>query len=483
MKLIFEKSVAGRRGVRLPECDVPGGRDNLKELKRKRPPDLPDVSELDTVRHFTELSRHNFGVDTNFYPLGSCTMKYNPKIGEEVAKYQGFSSLHPLLPQLRQGGILTQGALQVICETERLLSEITGVAEFTMQPLAGAHGELTGIMLIAAYHKSKGSRKTKVIIPDSAHGTNPASAAIAGYEVVSVPSDNNGVMDFDAFEKVLNEEVAAVMLTCPNTLGLFNSDIKKIADRTHQVGGLMYYDGANLNAILGKCRPGDVGFDVVHLNLHKTFGTPHGGGGPGAGPVGVKDHLREFLPISLVVKRSDGTYALEYNRPKSIGYVAPFYGNFGVILKCYVYILLLGREGLIRAAENAVLNANYMMEKLKSYYHLPYDRRCMHEFVLSAERHKEKGVRALDIAKRLLDFGFHPPSIYFPLIVEEAMMIEPTETESKETLDEFIEAMIQIAREVEQEPQTLKDAPHNLDISRLDEVRASREPNLRWVRQ
>ncbi len=480
MKLIFEKSVAGRRGVRLPKCDVLAELAVPEELKRKQPPDLPEVSELETVRHWTELSRHNFGVDTNFYPLGSCTMKYNPKIGEEVAKYQGFSSLHPLLPQLRQGGVLTQGALQVIYETERLLSEITGMAEFTMQPLAGAHGELTGIMLIAAYHKSKGNRKTKVIIPDSAHGTNPASAAIAGYEVVSVPSNNNGVMDFNEFEKVLNEEVAAVMLTCPNTLGLFNPDIKKIADRTHQVGGLMYYDGANLNAILGKCRPGDIGFDVVHLNLHKTFGTPHGGGGPGAGPVGVKEHLKEFLPISLVVKRPDGTYALEYDRPKSIGYVAPFYGNFGVILKCYVYILLLGREGLIRVAENAVLNANYMMEKLKSYYHLPYDRRCMHEFVLSAKRQKEKGVKALDIAKRLLDFGFHPPTIYFPLIVEEAMMIEPTETESRETLDKFIEAMIQIAGEAEQEPQRLKDAPHNLDISRLDEVTAAREPNLRW---
>ena len=480
MKLIFEKSVAGRRGVRLPKCDVPAELAVPEELRRKSSPDLPEVSELETVRHFTELSRHNFGVDTSFYPLGSCTMKYNPKIGEEVTKYQGFSSLHPLLPQLRRGGILTQGALQVIYETERLLSEITGMAEFTMQPLAGAHGELTGIMLIAAYHKSKGNRKTKVIIPDSAHGTNPASAAIAGYEVLSVPSDNKGVMDFNEFEKVLNEEVAAVMLTCPNTLGLFNPDIKKIADRTHQVGGLMYYDGANLNAILGKCRPGDIGFDVVHLNLHKTFGAPHGGGGPGAGPVGVKEHLREFLPISLVVKRPDGTYALEYDRPKSIGYVAPFYGNFGVILKCYVYILLLGREGLIRVAENAVLNANYMMEKLKSYYHLPYDRRCMHEFVLSAKRQKEKGVKALDIAKRLLDFGFHPPTIYFPLIVEEAMMIEPTETESKETLDKFIEVMIQIAGEAEQEPQRLKDAPHNLDISRLDELKAAREPKLRW---
>jgi len=480
MKLIFEKGVTGRKGVRLPRCDVPGGPAIPEELRRKNSPDLPEVSELEAVRHFTELSRSNFGVDTNFYPLGSCTMKYNPKIGEEVARYKGFNSLHPLLPQLRRGGILTQGALQVIYETERLLAEITGMAEFTMQPLAGAHGELTGIMLIAAYHKSKGNKKTKVIIPDSAHGTNPASAAIAGYEVISVPSDNTGVMDFNEFDKALDAQVAAVMLTCPNTLGLFNPQIKKIAERTHQVDGLMYYDGANLNAILGKCRPGDVGFDVVHLNLHKTFATPHGGGGPGSGPVGVKENLKEFLPISLVVKRSDGTYALEYDRPSSIGYVAPFYGNFGVILKAYVYILLLGREGLIRVAENAVLNANYMMKKLKSYYELPYDRRCMHEFVLSAARQKKKGVKAVDIAKRLLDFGFHPPTMYFPLIVEEAIMIEPTETESKETLDKFIEAMIEIAKEAEQDPQMLKDAPHNLEISRLDEVKAAREPNLKY---
>jgi len=483
MELIFDKSVENRRGVRLPKCDVPVGPDNLKGLKRKADPELPEVSELDVIRHFTELSRHNFGVDTNFYPLGSCTMKYNPKISEETAGYKGFKNLHPLLPQLRGGGILTQGALQVIYETERMLSEITGMAEFTMQPLAGAHGELTGIMLIAAYHKAKGNKKTKVIIPDSAHGTNPASAAIAGYDVITVPSDKNGVMDFEEFEKVLDDKTAAVMLTCPNTLGLFNPRIKEIAERTHQVDALMYYDGANLNAIVGKCRPGDVGFDVVHLNLHKTFGTPHGGGGPGAGPVGVKESLKEFLPVSLVVKRSDGTYALEYDRPSSIGYVAPFYGNFTVILKAYVYILLLGREGLIRVSENAVLNANYMMEKLKVCYHLPYERACMHEFVLSADKQKNKnGVRAIDIAKRLLDFGFHPPTIYFPLIVEESMMIEPTETESKQTLDSFIKAMVRIAREAEEDPQTLKDAPLDLHISRLDEVRAAREPDLKWVK-
>ena len=483
MKLIFEKSAAGRKGIKLPKCDVPARPAVPDELRRKSNAELPEVSELDVVRHFTGLSKSNFGVDTNFYPLGSCTMKYNPKICEEAAGYKGFSNLHPLTPQLRGGGILTQGALQVIYDTERFLSEITGMDEFTMQPLAGAHGELTGTLLIAAYHRAKGSRKTKVIIPDSAHGTNPASAAIAGYEVVSVPSDGNGIMDFNKFKKILNEEVAAVMLTSPNTLGLFNPDIKKIADCTHEAGGLMYYDGANLNAILGRCRPGDIGFDVVHLNLHKTFGTPHGAGGPGAGPVGVKEQIRKFLPISRVVKRSDWTYALDYNRPSSIGYIAPFYGNFGVILKAYAYIMLLGKEGLLRVSGNAVLNANYMMEKLKHYYKLPYDRMCMHEFVLSAGKQKEKGIRALDIAKRLLDFGFHPPTIYFPLIVEESMMIEPTETESMETLDGFIDAMIQIAKEADEEPQTLKDAPHALGISRLDEVKAVRDLNIRWIKQ
>jgi glycine cleavage system P protein (glycine dehydrogenase) subunit 2 len=481
MKLIFEKSDPGRRGVRLPKCDVKAETCGLDQFRREQPPELPEVSELDTIRHFTELSRRNFGVDTNFYPLGSCTMKYNPKICEEIAGYEGFDSLHPLLPQLRQGGILTQGALEVIYETERFLSEITGMAEFTMQPLAGAHGELTGAMLIAAYHKSRGSKKSKVIIPDSAHGTNPASAAIAGYDVVTVKSDSDGVMDFAEFQKNLDDQTAAVMLTCPNTLGLFNRHIKEIADITHKAGGLMYYDGANLNAIIGKCRPGDIGFDVVHLNLHKTFATPHGGGGPGAGPVGVRENLVEYLPISRVVKRSDGTYALEYNRPASIGYVAPFYGNFGIILRAYVYIMLLGRQGLIRVAENAVLNANYLMHKLKKHFDLPFDRTCMHEFVLSAARQKLNGVRALDIAKRLLDFGVHPPTMYFPLTVDESMMVEPTETESKETLDKFVEIMVRVARESETDPQKITSAPCSTPVSRLDEVQAARQPNLKWT--
>ena len=438
------------------------------------------MAEIDVIRHFTALSRNNFGVDNNFYPLGSCTMKYNPKLGEIVARDKRFSNLHPILPQLPEGNLLTQGALQIIYETGRLLSEITGMDEFTTQPLAGAHGELTGMMIVSAYHRKKGNKKTRVIIPDSAHGTNPASAAICGYDITSIPTDKNGVMDIKHFKKELDEEVAAVMLTCPNTLGIFNSKIGEICKMAHSVDALMYYDGANLNAILGKCRPGDIGFDLVHLNLHKTFATPHGGGGPGAGPVGVKEKLRKFLPISRVVKDSKGAYFLDYNEPSSIGYLAPFYGNFGVILKAYIYILTLGKEGLIKVAENAVLNANYLLAKLKNYYHLPYNRTCMHEFVLSANKQKEKGVRALDIAKRLLDFGFHPPTIYFPLIVEEAMMIEPTETESKETLDKFMEAMIKIAKEAEENPDTVKNAPHNLPISRLDEVKAARELKLRF---
>ncbi len=482
MRLIFEKSISGKRGVRFPERDVPSACNIPDGLKRKNYAELPEVSELDTVRHFTQLSQHNMGVDTNFYPLGSCTMKYNPKICEEAVLYKGLADLHPLIPQLPDGNKLTQGALQVLYETSQFLSEITGMAEFTMQPLAGAHGELTGTMMIAAYHASRGQKRKKVIIPDSAHGTNPASAAIAGYEVVSVPSNAEGVIDLDEFKKALDKETAAVMLTCPNTLGLFNTQIKKIADKTHEAGGLMYYDGANLNAILGKIRPGDIGFDIVHVNLHKTFGTPHGGGGPGAGPVGVKKNLVEFLPISRVVKKTDGTYALEYNYPSSIGYIAPFYGNFGVILKAYIYILLLGQKGLTRVAENSVLNANYIMKKLEPYYHLPYMRTCMHEFVISAVKQKKNGVRAVDIAKRLMDFGFHAPTVYFPLIVEEAIMIEPTETESKQTLDKFIDIMIKIAKEADENPKITKTAPHNLGISRLDEVKAAREPKLRWTK-
>lgn len=482
MKLIFEKSIESRRGVSITSRDVPDSINIRKELLRKNEADLPQLSELDVVRHFTELSRRNYGVDTNFYPLGSCTMKYNPKVMERIAAYPGFAHLHPLLPQLRLGGMLTQGALRVIYETDLMLREITGMAGFTMQPLAGAHGELTGIMLMAAYHRSKGNRKSIILIPDSAHGTNPASAAIAGYKVLAVPSNENGVMDMSKLKSMVNDEVAGLMLTCPNTLGLFNPHIKEICDIIHSVDGLAYYDGANLNAIVGRVRPGDMGFDIVHLNLHKTFATPHGGGGPGAGPVGVVERLVDYLPVSIVVKRNDGTYALEYNRPESIGYIAPFYGNFGVILKAYVYILMLGREGLKRVSENAVLNANYIKEKLKKYYDLPYLGICKHECVFSASRQTKNNVHAIDIAKTLIDRGFHPPTIYFPMIVKEALMIEPTETESKETIDNFIEAMIEIANKAESSPEELHSTPKTTPVTRLDEVTAAKQLNLASLR-
>ena len=478
MKLIFDKSVPGRRGVRTEPADVP--RISISpDLLRQEPANLPQLSELDVVRHFTELSRRNFGVDNNFYPLGSCTMKYNPKVAEHIASYPGFADLHPLLPQLRMGGMLTQGALRVIHEIDTLLREITGMAGFTMQPLAGSHGELTGMMIMAAYHREQGNKKTTVLIPDSAHGTNPASAAIAGYRVVSVPSNENGVMDVEAVKQHLNDEVAGLVLTCPNTLGLFNPHVKDICDLIHSVDGLAYYDGANLNAIVGKARPGDFGFDIVHLNLHKTFATPHGGGGPGAGPVGVCRKLVPLLPVSLVIKRNDGTYALEYDRPKSIGYIAPFYGNFGIVLRAYAYILMLGKEGLRRVAENAVLNANYVKEKLKDHYELAFDRLCKHECVFSTtQRMAENGIRALDIAKALIDKGFHPPTVYFPTIVKEAMMIEPTETESKETLDSFVDAMIQIAVQAENEPEKLKQAPATATVCRPNETAAAKNLNI-----
>lgn len=478
MKLIFEKSIPGRRGVLPAKSDVPTTIDIKNELLRQNDAELSELSELDVVRHFTELSHRNFGVDTNFYPLGSCTMKYNPKVAERIAGFPGFADLHPLMPQLRMGGLLTQGALKVLHEMDMLLREITGMAGFTMQPLAGAHGELTGITIIAAYHRDKGNKKTTVLIPDSAHGTNPASAAIAGYKVVSVPSNKNGVMDLDALKSMVNDQTAGLMLTCPNTLGIFNPHIKEICDIIHSVDGLAYYDGANLNAIIGKACPADFGFDIVHLNLHKTFATPHGGGGPGAGPVGVTDKLLDYLPVSIVVKRNDGTYALEYDRPKSIGYIAPFYGNFGIILRAYVYILMLGKEGLKRIAENAVLNANYIRIKLQKYYDLPYPGLCKHECVFSASRQAKKGAHAIDIAKSLIDAGFHPPTVYFPTIVPEALMIEPTETESKETLDGFIDTMITIAKTAESQPEKLKSSPNTTPVSRLDEASAARNLDI-----
>ena len=480
MKLIFEKHKEGRVGFTYALADVPQALPLEAKYCRKVDARLASLSELDVVRHYTNLSRLNFSVDTNFYPLGSCTMKYNPKFTERIASLEGFSQVHPLLPQLLGGGMLAQGSLEVLFETERLLSEITGMSAFTMQPLAGAHGELAGVMLIAAYHKDKGSRRKYVIVPDSSHGTNPASAAIAGYQVKVIPTGTDGYMDLVEYQKHLNNEVAAVMLTCPDTLGIFNPQIKKIADMAHEVGALMYYDGANLNAMLGKARPGDLGFDVVHLNLHKTFATPHGGGGPGSGPVGVSESLVEFLPIPRIIRRSDGTFALDYHRHKSVGYIAPFYGNFGVILKAYAYMLKLGKEGLIRAAELAVLNANYCRVRLKEHYDLPFDKTCMHECVFSASRQAKNGVHAIDIAKYLIDKGYHPPTVYFPLIVKEALMIEPTETESIETLDEFIETMIEIARLSKENPTLVTQAPKHTPVKRLDETKAAREPNLRW---
>jgi glycine dehydrogenase subunit 2 len=480
MQLIFEKSSPGRRGVRVAGNDVGVSAELDAKLMRSEPAGLPELSEQDVMRHFTDLSRKNFGVDTGFYPLGSCTMKYNPKVNERVASLPGFTELHPLLPQLSTGEDRVQGALAVLHNMDLLLRDICGMAAFTLQPLAGSHGELTGVVLMAAYHRDKGNDKNRILIPDSAHGTNPASAAIAGYEVQTVPSNQDGVMDIDALKDALDEKVAGVMLTCPNTLGLFNPHIKEICDLVHEVDGLMYYDGANLNAVIGRCRPGDIGFDICHLNLHKTFSTPHGGGGPGSGPVGVCERLVKYLPISIVRQTDDGHYYLDYetNEQTSIGYIAPFYGNFGIVLRAYTYLKMLGRDGLSRISEHAVLNANYIRRKLEPYYEVPYPQLCKHEVVLSAKRQAEYGVRAVDIAKALLDRGFHAPTVYFPLIVEEAMMIEPTETESKETLDTFIAAMIEIAQLVETNPEAFAAMPTTTPVTRLDETQAARKPDV-----
>jgi glycine dehydrogenase subunit 2 len=477
-KLIFEQSVSGRRGVRVPSltaeesaCDlgIPAG------MLAASPPELPEVSELEAIRHFTNLSRKNFSVDTHFYPLGSCTMKYNPRITEKVSSLDGFAGLHPLLPQVEGGAAYAQGALEVVHETERWLSEVCGMKAFTLQPMAGAHGEFTGIMLIAAYHRARGNKRTTVIVPDSSHGTNPASAAIAGYEVVTVPSDDTGCMDLEAFKAALDENVAAVMMTCPNTLGIFEKDVREIADICHANDTLVYYDGANMNALLGRARPGDLGFDVVHLNLHKTFSTPHGGGGPGAGPVGVGERLLPYLPVSRVEKQADGSFALDYDAPQTIGFIAPFYGNFGMLLRAYAYMLMLGSDGLRETGENAVLSSCYVRKKLEPWYDLPFKTPSMHECVFSATRQLAKGVSAMDIAKALLDEGFHAPTVYFPLIVKEAMMIEPTETESKEELDRFVAAMIRIAERAEAEPEAFADMPLTMPLSRLDESKAVKD--------
>ena len=478
MQLIYEQSVAGRRGVRLPVSDVPAAAALPDNLLRRKPAALAEVSELDLVRHFTNLSRRNYSLDTNFYPLGSCTMKYNAKALENAAGL--FAGFHPMTALLPGGVDFCQGSLGMLYDLGQMLADITGMDEVTTQPLAGAHGEMTGILLIAAYHAAKGNKAKKkyVVVPDSSHGTNPASAAIAGYEVITVPTAPYGDMDIELFKKAMNDEVAAVMMTCPNTPGLFNPHIQEISDIAHGHDALMYYDGANLNAIMGKVKPGDVGFDVIHVNLHKTFGTPHGGGGPGAGPVGVKKALIPFLPQPRIVMDDNGQFLLQDQASESIGRTANFFGNFGVMVKAYAYIIMLGREGLIRVSEQSVLNANYIKERLKAYYDLPYDTTCMHECVFSASKQLEHGVHAIDIAKFLIDKGYHPPTVYFPLIVKEAIMIEPTETESKATLDTFIEVMIEAALAAQTNPQLLLDAPVTTPVGRLDETKAAREQNV-----
>lgn len=473
--LIFEISKSGRKAYSLPECDVPNCEGIESKYLRTEAPELPEVSELDAVRHFTQLSQRNHGVDSGFYPLGSCTMKYNPKVNEAVARFDGFAKVHPYQPEET-----VQGALKLIYELNDMLAEITGMDSISLQPAAGAHGELAGLMIMKEYHRNRGDYKRNIIVlPDSAHGTNPASAAVAGFDVVEIKSDERGLVDLESLKAVMSDEVAGFMLTNPNTLGLFDENICEISKIVHEAGGLMYYDGANANAILGITRPGDMGFDVVHLNLHKTFSTPHGGGGPGSGPVGVKKHLSDFLPVPVVVK-SEEKYSFDYNRPLSIGKVKSFYGNFGVYVRAYAYILSMGPDGLREVAENAVLNANYIASRLKDKYYLPADRICMHECVFSGDWQKKKGVHTLDIAKRLLDFGYHPPTIYFPLIVSEALMIEPTECESIETLDKFIEAMRQIADEAENNPELVTSAPHTTIVSRLDEALAARKPITRY---
>jgi len=475
--LIIKRSKPGRMGITLPESDVPEAvpeKTIPDGLLRKSPPELPEVSEPDVVRHFLRLSQWNYCVDAGFYPLGSCTMKYNPKINEFVAGMKEFKSLHPFSPEE-----LSQGSLRIIYELGEFLKEISGMDEVTLAPLAGAHGELTGMMIVKAYFKERGDKRTKILIPDSAHGTNPASSAMCGFEVVKVPTSDGGVLTPEALKPLMKEDVAGIMLTNPNTLGLFEKNIHEICEVVHSKGGLVYCDGANLNALMGIVKLGKIGIDLIQFNLHKTFSTPHGGGGPGGGGVGVKKHLSEFLPVPGVVKRGKRFY-LDYSRKKSIGRITTFYGNFLVMLRAYAYIKSMGAEGLRRATELAVLNANYLRVKLASRFDVPYNTTCMHEVIISDRNQKEKGITTMDIAKRLMDYGFHPPTIYFPLIVPGAMMIEPTETESKTTLDEFINALLAIADETEKNPDIVKNAPHSPRLKRLDEVKAAREPKLTW---
>lgn len=477
--LVFELSHEGRVGHSVPFLDVPEV--DLASILpagfiREEAAELPELSELDIMRHYTALSRRNHGVDSGFYPLGSCTMKYNPKMNETAARMPGFANIHPL-----QDEDTVQGALELMYDLQEHLVEITGMDEVTLQPAAGAHGEWTALMMIRAFHEANGdTQRTKVLVPDSAHGTNPASASVAGFDTVTIATADNGLVDLEDLRAKVGDDTAALMLTNPNTLGLFEEDILEIAEIVHSVGGKVYYDGANLNAVMSKARPGDMGFDCVHLNLHKTFTGPHGGGGPGSGPVGVKSDLIPFLPKPVLVKTAEGTFHFDYDRPQTIGRVKPYYGNFGINVRAYTYIRTMGPDGLKAVTENAVINANYMMRRLQPFYELPYDRHCKHEFVLSGSRQKKLGVRTLDIAKRLLDFGYHPPTTYFPLNVEEGLMIEPTETEAKETLDAFCDAMIQIAKEAEENPEIVQEAPHTTVIKRLDETLAARKPVLRY---
>lgn len=479
-KLIFELSKPGRKAYKLPPLDVEDTKlsDFIpEEMLSTGEINFPEVSELDVVRHYTNLSNKNYGVDTGLYPLGSCTMKYNPKINEDTASLDGFVNVHPY-----QSADCNQGSLQLMYELEKSLCEISGMDRMTLQPAAGAHGELTGILLIKAYHENRGdTKRTKIIVPDSAHGTNPATAAMAGYKTVEIKSDAKGLVDIDSLKAVLGDDIAGLMLTNPNTLGIFDKGIKEIAALVHEAGGLVYYDGANMNAIMGHARPGDMGFDVVHYNIHKTFSTPHGGGGPGSGPVGCKDILVPFLPVPMVEKEKENDrYYLDYDYPKSIGKVKDFYGHFGILVRAYTYILTMGGDGLKKASEMAVLNSNYLLSKLKDHYHLPIDTLYKHEFVLGGLKKFSLEVSTLDVAKRLLDYGYHPPTVYFPLIINQALMIEPVETESKETLDAFAEALIQIAKEAEENPELLRTAPHNTIVRRPDETKAARNPIVKY---
>ncbi|MBA3530663.1 MAG: aminomethyl-transferring glycine dehydrogenase subunit GcvPB [Ardenticatenales bacterium] len=478
--VIFERSEPGRQGIEFPEVDVP-----QSELpagwRREADFHLPEVSELEMVRHFTRLSQKNFAIDIGFYPLGSCTMKYNPKVNDAIANLPGFQDLHPY-----QDPATIQGALELMWELQAWLGEIAGLPGVTLQPSAGAHGELTGALIIRAYHEAQGRPRKTILVPDSAHGTNPATAAMVGYDTREIPTNAQGNVDIDKLREMMTEDVAGLMITNPSTLGVFEERIQEVADIVHAGGGLVYMDGANMNAMVGIARPGDMGMDILHYNLHKTMTVPHGGGGPGAGATAVREDLVKFLPVPLVERSEDGTFYLDYDRPHTVGRIRAFYGNFNNMVRAFVYMRVLGKDGLLDMSQTAVLNANYLKERLRGIYHLPLDRTCKHEVIFTSKWLKEKTshlahpVRTLDVAKRLLDYGIHAPTVYFPLTVEECMLIEPTETESKRTLDRFVEVMTRIAEEAEEQPELVTEAPHNTPLRRLDEVRAARHPDLRW---